>query len=459
MFVSDLKHPSLTLEEKLHTLYTLNRDKTIDLSFRPPFLNLLSAFGNPHLNLPPVIHVAGTNGKGSTIAILRSILEAAGYRVHTYTSPHLMKFNERICLAGQNIDDQMLEALIDEAIALNDGAAVTFFEITTAMAFAAFSRTPADICLLETGLGGRLDCTNIIESARATIITTIGRDHSEYLGETIREIAAEKAGIIKDHVPCIIGAQQDNGINSHSVNVFESKALDKNAALFRYGADWLIEPFEAAQTQAQHMRFIYRGEDMILPRPTLRGAHQIQNAGAALAALKLIEQDFPCSNEAYIEGLSAVRWPARLQKLESGKLHDMLPCGWSLYLDGGHNESAGQALAQRAADWQNKSAKKLHLVLGMMQHKEPGRFIKPLMPYLKSLSLIDIAGEPASMSAADLKAELKNVTSDLDIAVQTYASPEAAIGAILDDNRDAGRILITGSLYLAGHILKDIQNK
>jgi len=212
MYQSDVQHPSEQLAQKLFKLYTLNRDKKIDLSFRPPYLDLLEKFGNPHLELPPVIHVTGTNGKGSIIAVMRSILETAGYNVHTYTSPHLIRFNERIVLSGKPIEDEPLEALIDEALELNGDGDLTFFEITTAIAFAAFARNPADICLLEVGMGGRLDCTNVIKAPLATIISPIGIDHAEHLGDTIEKIAAEKAGIMKTGAPCVIAPQHEPSV-------------------------------------------------------------------------------------------------------------------------------------------------------------------------------------------------------------------------------------------------------
>ena len=266
MYTSDLKHHDQTLEEKLHTLYTLNRDKKIDLSFRPPYLDLLRNFGNPHLNLPPMIHVAGTNGKGSIIAILRNILETAGYKVHAYTSPHLQTFNERIYLAGQNITDHHLENLIDEAITHNENQDVTFFEITTALAFAAFSQTPADVLLLEVGLGGRLDCTNVIKAPIISIINTVSYDHQEHLGETLPQIAAEKAGIIKQETPCILGPQ-----NPDTTDVFAKIAAEKKAPLYKHGTEWDIKQ------NSQTIEFTWQCATEIYPKPGLTGPHQIQN--------------------------------------------------------------------------------------------------------------------------------------------------------------------------------------
>ncbi len=451
MYASDVKHPTPDLEKKLNQLYRLRTGSKIDLSFRPPYLNLLSAFGNPHLSLPPVIHVAGTNGKGSTIAILHAILKAEGYRVHAYTSPHLERFNERIVLAGQPIEDGPLESLIDEALMLNNNQDLTFFEITTAMAFAAFSRVPADICLIETGLGGRLDCTNVIKHPLATIITAIGYDHTEFLGETLSDIAAEKAGIIKPGGPCIIAAQSDAAKKAGVLDIFKAKATKAGAPLYSCDDDWIIEPFDDGG--AQIMRFVYRGEDILLPMPNLEGSHQINNAGAALAVLKVIHADMPTTTHAKKTGLRIIKWQGRLQKLEQGTLTKALPRGWGLYLDGGHNESAGHALAHSVSRWCKNDPQPMHLILGMMTHKDPKLFITPLLPYLKSLSLISIDGEPQSHSPETLLDILKSNADDSDVETKAYQSIERALN-VLAKNKEPGRIIIAGSLYLVGNVLR-----
>ena len=400
MYQSDLKHPTQTLEDKLQQLYTLNRNKKIDLSFRPPYLKLLEAFGNPHLNLPPVIHVAGTNGKGSIIAMLRACLEEAGYKVHAYTSPHLVRFNERIVLAGQEIEDNPLETLIDEALKLNDGGDLTFFEITTAMAFAAFARSPADICLLEVGMGGRLDCTNVIENPLLTIINAIGMDHSEHLGNTLIKIAGEKAGIMKQSIPCVVGHQPHEEV----ISVFEDKSAALNAPLH-----------PAEQTH----------------KTALSGLHQKHNAAAALKALELIKDQFPVTPEQIETGLQNVDWPARLQELSPG-----------IFLDGGHNEDAGQALAKQAALWK-KDGKPLSVILGMMQGKDAKSFLGPLLPLIDHLCVVNIEDEPQSQSAEDLLKIFPHAT-----ARSNYRE------ALKQTKKAQGRTLICGSLYLAGHVLK-----
>ena len=401
MYASDLKHSSPGLEDKLHQLYSLNRNKKIDLSFRPPYLKLLEKFGNPHLNLPPVIHVAGTNGKGSTIAMLRSILEAAGYKVHAYTSPHLIAFNERIVLAGQEIEDGPLEDLIDEALALNDGGDLTFFEITTAIAFTAFSRAPADICLLEVGMGGRLDCTNVIENPLATIITQIGIDHAEHLGNTIEKIAGEKAGIMKQGAPCVIAPQN----YQEALQVFEEKATALDAPLFH------------ASKNAQENALI--------------GAHQQNNMASALKTLEIIAEKFPHTDENIEQGLKSVKWRARLQKLPG-----------NIYLDGGHNEEAGQALAGEIKNWDEP----VHIICGMMQGKDAKTFLKPLLPHAETLSFVNIENERQSQSAQDLAALFPEAQS-----FENYKNALAYLGT-----KTPGRTLICGSLYLAGQVLQEI---
>ncbi len=440
MFASDLKHGNPSLQQKLHHLYSLNTGRKIELSFRAPFLELLQAFGNPHKKLPPVIHIAGTNGKGSIVATLRSILEVQGYKVHAYTSPHLCSFNERIYLAGHYISDELLESLIDEAIILNEGKDLTFFEITTSLAFAAFARTPADILLLETGLGGRLDCTNIVEHPIATIISAIGMDHMEFLGDTIDKIAAEKAGIFKQGVPCIVSHQTGHDV----LPVLEQKASSLGAPMFRAGAEWVSD------IKNGQMHFVFKPVaktvERILPLPNLKGGHQIANAGAALAALEVIAARFPVSDEARLRGLQSIQWPGRLQDI-SGKFLG----NWEIWLDGGHNENAAAVLSAQAKSWQAQDGKDMHLIVGMMAHKDPPTFIAPLHPWLSSLSFVNVADEPKSLKAADLK-EACNIR---DIPVQAFDDFTNAVQSITHNNKP-GRILIAGSLYLAGHVLKTI---
>lgn len=411
MYQSDLKHPQASLEKKLHALYALHRGAKIELGFRPAYLDLLRALGNPHLHLPPTIHVAGTNGKGSVIATLRAALEAGGYNMHAYTSPHLVRFNERIVLGGTMIDDAALESLIDEVLAANNGAELSFFEITTALAFTAFARHPADILLLEVGLGGRLDCTNVIPAPLASVITAISMDHMDYLGDTLEQIAAEKAGIIKSGAPCITGRQ-----NPDVMKILQNTAAAQNA------------PFYVAKDLHDNAA------------PALIGLHQRENAAIALKTLDVIREDFPLQNDHIQTGLAQTIWPARLQKLSGADYG--LAQNWELWLDGGHNEAAGAALAAQAAQWHDQP---LYLVLGMMQHKNPQSFTAPLLPHLNALYVVNIEGEPASMRAANLKTLLPTA-----IPAQNYGQALQNIA----ENHPPGRILICGSLYLAGHVLK-----
>lgn len=446
MYASDLKHPSPSLGKKLEHIYTLGR-KTINPGFRPPYLELLQKFGDPHKNLPPVIHVAGTNGKGSIIATLRATLEEAGYKVHAYTSPHLCAFNERIVLAGENISDDFLESLVDEALEYNGNADITFFELTTALAFAAFARTPADILLLEVGLGGRLDCTNVIDKPLVSIIGSVSYDHMEFLGDTLHKIASEKGGIIKPSVPCVIGAQNPESQAAGVVKILSDIAARNGAPLSRSGAEWFTHQ------NGDVFKFVHKDVEMTLPRPNLQGSHQIANASAAIAALEIIKDQFPVSADALKSALRKIRWPARLQNLTT---NFDLPENWELWLDGGHNEDAAHALNLQAEQWAHHDEKKLHLILGMMKRKDPAAFIKILQNHLASVNFVDIPGEPQAHSGPGMLNRVKSQLPGLDSATQVNI--DAAIKNITANNQP-GRILIAGSLYLAGHVLKSCADK
>lgn len=446
MYASDLHHASPSLGEKLGYIYTLGR-KTINLGFRQPYLDLLEKFGNPHQNLPPIIHVAGTNGKGSIVATLRSSLESAGYKVHAYTSPHLCVFNERIVLAGEQITDDFLESLIDEALKYNADNDITFFELTTALAFAAFARTPADILLLEVGLGGRMDCTNVIQKPLVSIISSVSWDHMEFLGDTLVKIAAEKGGIIKPGVPCVIAAQNPESQAAGVPEILSGIADQKGAPLSRSGAEWFT------QDLGDVFKFVHKDVEMTLPRPNLQGSHQIANAGAAIAALEIIKDQFPVSPGALKSALTTISWPARLQNLTNE--YD-LPPGWELWLDGGHNDDAAHALAAHAEKWAGADDKKLHLVLGMMKRKDPARFIEILQKHLSSVTLVGIPGEPQAHTGRDMLTSVKSRLPGLDSTTQ--GDIDTAIEH-LTSNNTSGRILVAGSLYLAGHVLKTSRDK
>jgi dihydrofolate synthase/folylpolyglutamate synthase len=410
--------------------------KIIDLSLSR-VERLLAALGHPERRLPPVVHVAGTNGKGSVLAYLRAMFEASGRRVHVYVSPHLVRFNERIRLAGTLIDEPLLIELLEECERANGGEPITFFEITTAAAFLAFERAPADVLLLETGLGGRLDATNVIDRPLATAITPVSMDHMQFLGDSLAAIAGEKAGILKAGVPAAIGPQP-----SEAMAVIEARAAEIGAPLHRFGAEWSIEPDGDG--------FVYRGRaaTLRLPAPNLPGRHQIDNAGVALACLDLMGAGFALTQPQIAAGLTSADWPARLQRLTRGPLSDMLSEGSELWLDGGHNEAAGAVLAEMAKGWQDRP---LHLVFGMLDTKEPRAFLGHLAPFVRSLQAVPIPGEHASLTPAQSAAHARAV----GIQAAEADDVEAAVAAILKAEREPCRILICGSLYLAGTVLAE----
>jgi dihydrofolate synthase/folylpolyglutamate synthase len=399
---------------------------------------LLAALGNPQHRLPPVIHVAGTNGKGSTVAMLRACLEAAGYRVHVYTSPHLVRFHERIRLAGKLIDEDALLAALDECERANGDAPITFFEITTAAAFLAFARIPADIVLLETGLGGRLDATNVIPHPAATAITPISLDHQAFLGDTIAAIAGEKAGILKSGAPAVIGPQTDE-----AATVIEARAVAIGAPLYRWRHDWRCE------AAGDGMRYDGEKWRLDLPLSSLPGAHQIGNAGIALACLERLD-GFSLPASAIAAGLRRTDWPARLQRLTNGPLAATLPSGWELWLDGGHNPGAGQVLAEAARGWHDQP---LYLVVGMLNTKDASGFLTPLAPQTQALYALTIPGEENALPAG----RIVETARALGIKAEETGSVEAALRIIIDragaTRGEPARVLICGSLHLAGVVL------
>lgn len=407
--------------------------KKIDLSLGRT-LDLLERLGRPQDKLPPVIHVAGTNGKGSLIAFLRAILESSGNKVHAYTSPHLVRFNERIRVAGELIAEDRLAQLLGQCEIVNDGRPITFFEITTAAALLAFARTPADIVLLETGLGGRYDSTNVVDQPILTAITPVSIDHVQFLGATLAEIAAEKAAIQKPKVASVIGQQP-----AECLAVIEAQAKDVGAPLCRHGVEWGVS--DAADGVRVRMGANFRQ----FPAPALHGPHQRHNAGMAVACLENLP-GFGVTNQAIATGLTRTVWPGRLQRLTGGPLVSMLPAGWELWLDGGHNAAAGAALAEMARTWRDRP---LHLVLGMLDTKDTGSFLRPLADYAKSAYCVAIAGEAASQSAEQIASAAR--------AAHIRAIPAEnlvqAIDGIVAAESAPARILICGSLYLAGAVL------
>ncbi|MGE4219408.1 MAG: folylpolyglutamate synthase/dihydrofolate synthase family protein [Alphaproteobacteria bacterium] len=406
--------------------------RTIDLGL-DRVLRFLDRLGRPQDRLSPVVHVAGTNGKGSTIAFLRAMLEAAGRRVHVYTSPHLVRFHERIRLAGDVIGEDALADVLARCEAINADDPITFFEVTTAAAFLAFAETPADILLLETGMGGRLDATNVVARPALTVITPVDLDHCEFLGGTIAAIAAEKAGILKPGVPAVIGAQ-----GAEAGAVIAARAAALGAPLHRLGTEW------AVCRERDRLHYSDAAGELVLPVPALPGAFQTENAGAAIAAARLLP-GFGLDAATIAAGLRHAEWPARLQRL-TGPLAARLPAGWELWLDGGHNPSAGRALAETAEDWRDRP---LHLVFGMLATKPPAAFLAPLAPHVSGLVALDIAGAAAA-HAPDV---LRRAAVDAGIR-HTAAAPNlaAALDAVGRFEGPA-RVLICGSLALAGQVL------
>jgi dihydrofolate synthase/folylpolyglutamate synthase len=417
--------------------------KKIDLAL-DRILRLLQALGNPQDKLPPVIHVAGTNGKGSACAFTRAMLEAQGLRVHMHTSPHLVRFHERIRLAGELIGEEELSDLLEEVEVVNDGAPITFFEITGAAMFLAFARHPADAVVLEVGLGGTYDATNVVRHPAMTVIQPVGLDHLEFLGPDLAGIAREKAGIIKKGSPLVVGPQDEVALDA-----ILSRADWLGVSTFVFGQD-----FAARQ---EHGRMVYEDGDGLLdlPLPKLIGRHQIDNAGVAIAALRHARRDW--GTDAAVErGLSTVEWPARLQRLHHGPLIDAAPREAEIWLDGGHNPHCAAAVSRAIADLEERGERPLYLICGMLRTKDAEGFLSAFRGLARHVVTVEIPGEAASLGAGAL----------YDIA--RHAGLDAAPGEDLEDamlqitaraQMDRGevspRILICGSLYLAGQVLAE----
>jgi dihydrofolate synthase / folylpolyglutamate synthase len=408
--------------------------KLIDLSLGR-VERLLAALGDPQDDLPPVVHVAGTKGKGSTVATMRACLEAAGYRVHAYISPHLVRFHERVRLAGRLIEEEALIGFLEECERANGGTPITYFEITTAAALLAFARTPADIVLLETGLGGRLDATNVIRRPVVTAITPISLDHQAFLGDTRAAIAGEKAGILKSGVPAVVAPQPED-----AEAVIETRAGELGAPLLRWQREWRCEAAGAG------MRFAGEHWRLDLPLPSLAGAHQTVNSGTAIACLEQL-RDFALTPDAIAKGLRQIEWPARLQHLTRGPLVEMMPPGWELWLDGGHNPGAGAVLADFVAGWRDRP---LYLVVGMLNTKDAAGFLGPLAPHAKALAGMTIPGEQNPHHAEAITTAARSV----GLEAATAPSVVAALARFVLDST-SGRVLICGSLHLAGTILAE----
>lgn len=444
------------LEARLRDILTLLYsfyDTEIDMSLER-VERFLKQLGSPHLKLPPVIHVAGTNGKGSTIATLRSLLEGDGKRVHVMTSPHLVHPTERIRLAGNFISTQELVDVLEECLAVNRSEPITFFEMLCAGSFLAMSRVPADYVLLETGMGGRLDATNVVPNPLLTIITTISKDHEKFLGDSLDKIAFEKAGIMKAGVPCVIGYQTRQAIDAGVMKVFHnvSTSLSPDAKIYACGSAWQSKAVQhEAQNKLQFTWQVAESKEILMTRlPNLNGPHQIYNTGAALAAYRLITGKplgpEKLSPDAPNNPLGIIHWPGRLQRMQKHRLNRLNPSA-EIWIDGGHNDSAGQFLAQQAGAWQAEDNKPLHLIIAMVNRKNPKEFIEPLLPYTASITCTEIKGEVSSFSARDLYDLIEPMGFQNLVCKE---SPEEAVECIKDKN---ARILLTGSLYFIGTIL------
>ena len=408
--------------------------KLIDLSLGR-IQKLLKNLGNPECKLPPIIHIAGTNGKGSVAAFLRAMFEADGKKVHVYTSPHLIRFHERIRVAGDLISEDVLAEILEKCEVANDGAPITFFEITTAAAFLAFANDPAEVLVLETGLGGRLDATNVIKQPKITAITPISMDHRQFLGDQLAHIAWEKAGIIKPGVPLILSRQAPE-----ADKVIRARAAKLQAPVYSEGVDWNVN------NMAENLVFSGSMGDQEFPLPSLIGTHQFGNAGTAIAAFETFN-DGCFNSRAIMTGLVSANWPARLHRLTGGKISNCIPKSWELWLDGGHNLAAGSMLADHASiNWEDRP---LHIIVGMMKSKDTRDFLCSLARVSATACTVSIPGESNSHSAEELAESARLVGLD------AYPCNDvvSALEQIRRFDSESKRVLICGSLYLAGTVL------
>ena len=420
---------------RLLVLHPRRIDLSLDRMWR-----ILAALGHPERAVPPVIHVAGTNGKGSTVAFMRAMLEAAGQSAHVYTSPNLVRLNERFRLGrpggGVLVGDEELAATLAECERVNGDAPITVFEIETAAALLLFSRHPADVLLLEVGLGGRLDATNVIERPLASVITPVSIDHIEYLGDTLEKIAMEKAAILRRGVPAVIGRQTEGPLA-----VLTARAEEVEAPLHVMGQDWVAGE--------ERGRLVYQDTDGLLdlPPPRLFGRHQFDNAGTAIATLRAAGLGLPV--RAFEAGVVGADWPARMQRLAGGTLVAQAPPGSELWLDGGHNAEGGRIIAGALADLEERVSRPLVLIVGMLSTKDHVGFLRNFAGLARAMIAIPI-GQEKGLSPDALAASARS----FGIAAQSAADIEDALAAVGELGlTPAPRILITGSLYLAGDVL------
>ncbi len=438
---SGFKRACMTPINSIVARLTALHPKRIDLSLDRMW-RMLAALGHPERQLPPTIHVAGTNGKGSTIAFMRAILEAAGLRVHVYTSPHLVRFNERFRLGaegeGRLASDAELSGALNECERVNAGAPITVFEITTAAGLLLFARNPADVLLLEVGMGGRLDATNVVDRPLATVITPVSFDHAEHLGDTVGKIAAEKAGILKRGVPAVVAAQPREALLA-----IERAAARAKAPIRIAGEDWTATE--------ERGRLVYQDDTGLLdlPPPKLYGRHQFENAGVAIAALRALGE-LKLAPAAFETGIAKADWPARMQRLSQGRLAAIAPPGGELWLDGGHNADGGRAIANALADLEERVSRPLVLVVGMLSTKDCESFLKNFAGLARRVVAVPIPHQEKSFPAD----AIADAARAVGVPAQSSADFEAALAAIARFELDPPpRILITGSLYLAGAVL------
>jgi dihydrofolate synthase / folylpolyglutamate synthase len=427
--------PLDAIQDRLMALHQRKIDLTLDRMLR-----ILKLLGNPEQRMAPVIHVAGTNGKGSTVAYLRAILEAAGLRVHVYTSPHLVRINERFRLAGKIVSDAELIDALEHCERLNGGEPITVFEMETAAAFHLFAKHPADVVLLEVGLGGRGDSTNVVDKPLAAVITPVAMDHMEMLGDTLGKIAAEKAGIIKRGVPLVSALQQPE-----AEAIIEQRAKEMRAPVHIGGQQW--------QVSIERGRLVFQDERGLLdlPPPRLFGRHQFDNAALAIATLRAID-GLKIPVEAYEAGVAKAEWPARMQRLSSGALVGLAPTQSEVWLDGGHNADCGRVVAAALGDLEERVSRQLVVIVGMMANKDASAFLANFSGLTRHIIAVPIADSENGYTPQ----ALADAGRHLGMRIETAPSVSEALRSIARLAYETPpRILITGSLYLAGEVLRE----
>jgi len=427
--------------DRLMALHPKGYDLSLDRVTR-----LLDRLGNPQHRLPPVIHIAGTNGKGSAAAFSRALLEEAGYRVHVHTSPHLVNWHERYRLAadggGRLVDDELLARTIARVADANRGETITVFEILTAVTFLLFSEHPADAAIIEVGLGGRFDATNVIDHPAVSLIMPVSLDHEAYLGDRVELIAAEKAGIIKRGSPVVIGAQETEG--AQTVLVETAERLD--CPVFVYGQDFLA--------YEENGRMVFQDEDglMDLPSPILPGRHQYANAAAAIAAVRAA--GFEIDHDAAARAMRSVSWPGRMQRLQRGKLAELAPPDAEIWLDGGHNPGAGLVVAEAMTEQEEKQPRPLFLICGMINTKDQTGYFRAFEGMVRHVYTVPVSRSDAGVPNVELAIRAQEAGLSAE-PVASVANALMLLRDTWDDEEIAPRILIGGSLYLAGSVLAE----